>query len=381
MQMVAAAHAIRPSAKFTNSGSTLAPVQTSIGGNGGDAGAWAMVPNAYLSWQVNPRWHVGVGLNAPFGLRTDYDSGWVGRFHALESDLKTINVNPSVAFRVSDALSVGAGISYQRAEAKLSNAVNYSAAAFAAGGLPLLGAIGGAGVEGVAKVEGDDGAWGYNLGAMFNVGQHTRIGLTYRSAASYKIAGSVVFSNRPALLTAGIPDGPITADVKMPPSASWSIFHQLDPKWDLLADISWTGWSTIKALNIVRTNGALLTTTPLDWSDTWRISVGANYRHADAWTWRAGVAFDQSPVPDADRTPRVPDQDRTWLALGVQYRPSKQSAIDVGYAHLFVRNAASRLCDAAGAAANVIACAGKNSLIGSYDNNVNIVSVQYRYAF
>ncbi len=381
MQAVVAAHAIRPSAEFSNSGSTLAPLQTTLGGNGGDAGDWAFVPNAYLSWQVSPRWHVGIGLNAPFGLKTEYDSTWVGRFHAIESELKTINVNPSVAFKVTDAVSLGAGVSYQRAEATLSNAVNYSAAAFAAGGAGLLGLIGGPGVEGVAKVEGDDDAWGFNLGAMFTLSPQTRIGIAYRSAISYNIGGSVVFSNRPALLAAGIPDGAVTADVKLPAFAAWSLFHQLSPRWDILADISWTDWSTIKTLNVVRSSGALLATTPLNWSDTWRFAIGANYRYSDAWTWRFGAAYDQSPVPDADRTPRVPDQDRAWVAVGAQFKPSKQAAIDFGYAHLFIKDASSTLCNAAGAAANPAACAGKNSLIGNYESDVNILSVQFRYTF
>jgi long-chain fatty acid transport protein len=372
LQVVAAAHAIRPSVKFSNSGSTLAPLQPFLGGNGGDGGGWAFVPNTYLSWQVNPRWHLGVGLSAPFGLKTEYDATWVGRFHGIESDLKTINVNPSVAFKISDAVSLGAGISYQRAEATLTNAVNYSAAASG-----LLGP----GLEGVARVEGDDDAWGFNLGALFNMGPQTRIGIAYRSAISYKLTGAVGFSNRPAALAAAIPNGDVSADLRVPGSASWSIFHQLNPKWDVMADISWTDWSTLKSLNIVRTNGAMLATTPLNWRDTWRFSLGANYRWSDAWTWRMGVAFDQTPVPDSDRTPRIPDQDRTWLALGAQYKVSKQAAIDVGYAYLFVKDGSSRLCDAAGAAAYPATCAGKNTLIGTYNNDINILSAQLRYAF
>jgi len=372
LQVVAAAHAIRPTAKFTDSASTLAPLQTSPGGNGGDAGGWAFVPNAYLSWQVGPRWHVGVGLNAPFGLKTDYDAGWVGRFHAIESELKTLNVNPSVAFKVNDAWSVGAGISYQRAEATLSNAVNYSAAA-----LGLLGPN----LEGIANVEGDDGAWGFNLGAMFNLGPQTRIGIAYRSAISYTLTGTVVFANRPAALAAAIPNGAVSADVKVPGSASWSLFHQVDPRWDVMADISWTDWSTLKSLNIMRASGTLLSTTPLNWHDTWRLSVGATYRYSDPWSWRFGVAYDQSPVPDIDRTPRIPDQDRTWLAVGAQYRLSKQAALDLGYAHLFVRDASSQHCSAAVAAAYPRACAGENALIGSYRNKVDILSAQIRYAF
>ena len=389
MQAVAAVHAIRPSVKFSNTASTLAPLQTSAGGNGGDAGGWAFVPNAYFSWQVSPAWHVGVSLNAPFGLKTEYDATWVGRFHAIESELRTVNVNPSVAFKVNETISLGAGISYQRADATLTNAVNYTGAFVRAAcptGIPAcvaaaLPIIGGPGVEGVAKVEGDDGAWGFNLGALVSLAPHTRIGVAYRSAIDYRVSGSVVFGNRPAVLAGGLPDGPVTADLKVPGSASWSIFHQVNPKWEVLADVSWTDWSTVKALNIVRANGVLLSTTPLNWRDTWRFSAGANYRQNDAWTWRFGLAYDQTPVRDPDRTPRVPDEDRTWLAIGLQHRLSKAAAIDVGYAHLFVKNGSSRLCDAAGAAAHPAACAGKNALIGTYDNNVNILSAQFRYSF
>ena len=389
MQVVAAAHAIRPSVKFSNTGSTLAPLQTRLGGNGGDAGGWAFAPNAYFSWQVSPMWHVGVGLNAPFGLKTEYDVSWVGRFHAIESELKTLNVNPSVAFKVNEALSLGGGISYQRAEAKLTNAVNYTGAfirAVCPTGTPAcvsaaLPAIGGPGVEGVAKVEGHDGALGFNLGALVSMGPETRIGVAYRSGIDYRVSGSVVFGNRPSVLAGGLPNGDVSSELKVPGSASWSIFHQISARWDILGDVSWTDWSTMKALNIVRANGALLSTTPLNWRDTWRFSVGANYRQNDTWTWRFGVAYDQSPVQDADRTPRVPDDDRTWLAIGMQYKLSKAATIDVGYAHLFVRNAASRLCDAAGAAVYPAACAGKNTLIGNYDNNVNILSGQFRYSF
>lgn len=378
---VGAMNAIKPSAKFSNTGSTAAPLQPSLGGNGGDAGDWALVPNAYFSWQMSPQLFVGLGLFAPFGLKTEYDAGWVGRFHALESELKTVNVNPSIAYKISDQLSIGAGINYQRADATLSNAVNYSAAAFGAGGAAALAAVGGPGVEGVGTVEGHDDAWGYNIGIMFDVNPNTRIGASYRSSMSYTIEGDARFTNRPALLAGGIPDGRVTADVKLPATASIALFHRLNPKWDLLADLSWTGWDSLQTLNIVRSSGALLSTTPLNWSDTWRAGVGANYHYDGMWTFRFGLAYDESPVPDADRTPRIPDADRTWLTAGVQYRVSKQLAIDVGYARIFVKDAGVNLCNAAQAASNPAACAGKNNLVGDYDNKVDIISAQMRYAF
>lgn len=388
-QVVFAGHAIKPAAEFQNTASTLAPANAVLGDNGGDAGDWALVPNAYLSWQLTPQWYVGIGMNAPFGLKTEYNPTWVGRFHAVESDLKTINLNPSIAFKVNDRVSLGAGISYQRAEATLSNATNYAAGAAArcvpqpACQGPTVAALTALGQnEGLATVEGDDDAFGYNLGALFNVNPATRLGVAYRSSIAYHIEGTARFANRPAALAAALPDGPVYADIKMPASASFSLFHTVNPKWDLLADVSWTGWSSVKTLNIVRVGGTTpLTTTPLNWSDTWRFSAGANYHMNGNWTLRFGLAFDESPVPDADRTPRIPDQDRTWFSFGGQYRMSKQSAIDFGYAYLYVKDPSVNLCSPTAAAANPAACAGKNNLVGTYDNSVNILSVQFRHTF
>ena len=380
-QAVVSGHAIVPKAEFANASSTVAPLQVNLGGNGGDAGGLAWVPNLYLSWQLNEKWFAGLGLNAPFGLTTEYDANWVGRFHAIESSLKTMNVNPSIAYQLSDSVSLGAGLNFQKADAKLTNAVNYSAAAFGAGGAPLLAAIGGAGQEGVGVIKGDDSTWGYNLGALFNLGDDTRIGVSYRSSVEHQLKGTVAFTNRPALLAAGIPDGAVTATLKLPASASWSLFHRYSDKWDVLADVSWTQWSSIQALNVYRTTGVLLTTTPLNWRNTYRLSLGANHRYNQAWTLRMGVAYDQSPVPDFDRTPRVPDNDRTWLSLGAQYNLSKDDAIDFGYSYIFVKSNTVNLCTAANAAVYPTTCSGKNTLSGSFTGNINIVSVQYRRRF
>lgn len=371
-QIVVAGNMIRPSAKFTNSATAAALLQPTLGGTGGDAGGWVLVPNAYFMMEVNPQTRVGLGINAPFGLQTQYDANWMGRFQAIKSKIEAINLNPAVSYRVGDKFSIGAGLNYQRIKGDLTSAVNYSAAAFAAGGAPLLGAIGGPGVEGQCIIDGSDSAWGYNLGVLFNPGAETRIGLAYRSQIKYNLSGTVSFTNRPALLAAGIPDGAVSLAIKMPDSFSVSAFHQLDSKWDVMGDLSWIGWSVFQQLKIDRANGANLITVPENWRDTWRVSAGANYHYNDQWMARIGAAFDQTPVSDAFRTARIPDGNRTWLALGGQYKPSGESAVDFGYAHLFV--------DSVGIADNQ-AAAGKGNLAGGYKNSADILSVQYTHGF
>ncbi len=372
-QMVLAGNAIRPSAEFANQASSNALLQSSLGGEGGDAGAWALVPNFYYAMALRPGVNVGLGVSAPFGLATVYDGDWVGRFHAVKSDMKTLNINPSLAFKASDTVSVGLGLNVQQVKALLTNKVNYSAVfAQATGGTMVAPNL-----EGTAKVEGDDWSWGFNLGVLFSPDEATRLGIHYRSSVDYTLEGDATFT-RPAgltatqqgILNAAVPNGNVTAQVQLPDTWSLSLFRQLSPSWDVLADATWTHWSLFQDLTVVRTSGAVLSTTPERWDDSWRYSLGLNFRPGGNITWRAGIAYDETPVSDAFRTPRIPDESRTWLALGAQIRTSKQASVDIGYAHVFVDDASIHQTSASG-----------GTLDGSYDNAVDILSVQYTHTF
>lgn len=375
-QVAVAANFIRPSSTFSGTASGLAPLQVAGTDAGGDAGKWAVVPNAYWAREINAQTRIGLGINAPFGLETNYNATWMGRFQAISSKLQTINLNPAISYQVNDRLSVGAGLNYQQVTGNLSSAVNYSAAAFAVGGAPALGAIGGANKEGISTITGSDSAWGYNFGVLFQANPQTRVGMAYRSRIKYNLAGNASFSNRPAALAAAVPDGAVNLAVTMPDSLSLSALHQLNDRWEIMADATWTGWSVLKELRVLRASGATLTVTPENWRDTWRVSLGATYHYSEQWLARVGVAFDQTPVTDPYRTVRIPDADRTWLSVGGQYSLSKASAVDFGYAHLFVNNAAFNQTLAVNAD-----LAGKGLLTGSSNNSVDILSVQFRHNF
>jgi long-chain fatty acid transport protein len=340
-------------------------LQTTNNGNGGDAGSLAFVPNAYISMEMNSKTHVGLGINAPFGLQTEYGSNWIGRFQAKKSKLQTANLNPSVSYDVNETVSLGAGLNYQHITGDLTSAVNYSAAA--GGGL-------GTNVEGVSTISGSDSAWGYDLGALFNVDPQTRIGIAYRSKIKYNLSGTVSFSNVPGPLSASplLANGPVTLPITMPDSFSLSGIHQLDDRWDVMVDATWTGWSVLQQIKIDRASGLNVQTVQENWKNTWRVSAGTSYRYNMQWKARAGIAFDQAPVSDAYRTARIPDNNRIWLTDGGQYKPSKQAAIDFGYAHLFVKDSTI---------ADMQAASGKGNLIGTYNNSVDIISVQYAYSF
>jgi long-chain fatty acid transport protein len=402
-QVVVAVSPVGVATTFEDTASTrpqLGPVSIPVplGSSGGDAGGWVPLPNAYFSWQVASKWWLGLGVNAPFGLKTEWDADWVGRFTAVRSEVETININPTVAIKLSDAFSIGGGANYQRLKATLSQGVPYGGLAVggamaaagpaaAAGILAQLGGPAGLALEGVSEVEGDAWSWGWNVGAALEIGDRGSLAATYRSAIRHDIAGDVTFAGAPTFATTGplsglgtalnarFADGSVTAQIELPDTLSVAAAYEGE-KVELLADWTWTGWSTIQTLTIARSSGSVLSQVPLNFEDTWRAGLGFNYRLQDAWTLRLGTAYDRTPVQDAYRTPRLPDQDRIWAAIGFQYRLGKAGAFDLGYAHLFVDEGMSMLPNQASPTSPPT-----GNLIGHYHAKVDIVSVQYRHSF
>ena len=351
-QLTGALHILKPSFKFRNEGSTgpfFGPPGTGDGGNGGD---WAFVPNGFFTMDINPRLRFGVALNAPFGLKTEYESGWRGQVTALTSEIKTVNINPALSYKVSDTVSIGGGLNVQWIEAELSSFVP----------VPPAG-------PGVLKLKADDIGYGFNLGIMAALGPSTRIGAHYRSRIKYTVEGDANFAAAPAA------NGNIRADLKVPETFSISVLHALTPKWELMGDITRTGWDSLQQLTVTRTSGALLTSLAFNWDDTMRYGIGANYKWNDQTKLRFGVAFDETPTNDVDRTARLPDQDRKWIAFGVQHRVSKAGVLEIGYAHEFIKDARINT-----GVPGVPGCAA-GCLTGTFENKADIVSVQYSHSF
>lgn len=345
--------AIGVSFKFKDGGTTNPAALgggAATGGNGGDAGGWGFLPNGYLSWQLDDRWFAGIGFGAPFGLKTDYDKDWKGRFHSTLFDIKTYNVNPSLAWKATDALSLGLGVNWQRIEADF-----YKSAV-----VP-----GPAASRAYNELESD--AWGWNVGAIYQVSPSTRVGISYRSAIKHKADGTQTFDAPYTAL-----NGSAKATVKLPDTFILSAQQQLSDRWELLGDVSWTGWSSIQSLVIVGSvagSSEMLT----KFRDTWRVALGANYKYNDAWKLKFGVAYDQSPVDSAKyRTASLPDNNRTWLSIGAQYKLSKDSVLDVGYSHLFVKDSN---------VSNDEAVATRGLLAGTYEASADLVGVQYSLSF
>jgi long-chain fatty acid transport protein len=396
MQAVVAGSLICLQAKFSDNGSQPAALQT-LGGNGGDAGSCAVVPALYFAAPINNQWSAGIGVNAPFGLKTDYDSDWLGRFQAIKSKIETINVNPAVSFKASDMVTIGGGANYQHIKAELTQRANYAGAIAQAAAIgqvppaaagPIVAAY--AGAQSDVRINGNDGAWGWNIGVLVNVDPQTRFGASYRSTIKYNVSGTAEFFNPPvpalpaslapiasalsnALNSTRLANSDVNVALKVPDTANVSIFRQIDSKWDVMGDVQYTGWSSVQNLTVVRSTGVVLLDTPENFRDTWRASIGANYHYSDQWMFRGGLAYDQSPVRDAQRTPRLPDNDRTWISIGAQYKFSPQLLLDAGYTYIFVKDPSINQ--------NAGDTQSFGLISGTYKNNVNIVAAQLTYTF
>lgn len=393
-QAVFAGHIVAPSAEYNDRGSYVNPVLTGgtpvpgslPGKTSDDGGSTKFVPNFYFSHQVNDKLFAGLGVNAPFGLATKYDNDWIGRFHALESEVKTININPSLAYQVNDRISIGGGISAQYIEATLSNAIDLGTSCFGmeARGILPAGTCSSFGIaplatEGKVKMNATDWSWGFNLGALFDITENTRLGLSYRSKIEQTAEGRAKFTvpdNFQALMSCCLPlftDTGIQAAVDLPESAAISLFHQINPQWAIMGDITWTKWDRFDALVIEFDNPAQPDfVQPENWENSMRYALGLNYRHNDKWIFRAGAAYDESPISGtADRTPRIPGNDRTWLSLGLGYQMSETIGFDLGYAHLFIDDTNMNATDVSTG----------HQLVGEYEADVNILSAQLNVKF
>ncbi len=353
LQSQAALHLIIPEFDGRGSGALEAGgVAFPTGSEPSDGGVVAFVPATYVSYQVNEKLWAGLAINAPFGLSTNYDDDWAGRYQAIDSEILSFNIGPSLAFKVSDSLSIGVGVVLMYFDAKLPNAIDTNGAAAsglsaraqaaaAAGDLVTAQALG-AEAQGVlagrpfddsrAKNEADGWGYGFNVGLLFEpvntADREIRIGVHYRSEIEQDLEGKASFRLNPVLTPGGavpvnLARDDISVNVDLPQKVSASYYHRVR-KVAFMGDVTWTGWSSLPELKIeydgVGPFGTGEAVEEVDFEDSFRLSAGVAYYYNDRWTWRAGAAWDQSPTRNSrDRTARLPDNDRVWFSAGVGY--------------------------------------------------------------
>jgi long-chain fatty acid transport protein len=299
-------------------------VTTPIAGNDGGNPFESVIPipSFYASAQVSDRLWVGLGVNAPFGLKLEYDDGFFGRYDSLYTDLKTYNIQPSAAYKLTDNLSIGGGVDVQYVKATLTNA------------LPQLSPL--VTTDGFASLKGDDWSVGWNAGIFYTNGD-TNFGAHYRSGINHKLAGTQIVSGLVGPIAAGNGSFAATAPLELPDIVTVSMMHKLTPQLRAMITGKWYNWSKFKGIAV--TSAAGTTNKELDYKDSYSVSVGGEYDVSPALTVRAGTMFDRSPTNPQHLTTRVPDGDRVWLTGGATWNMSDNFALNVSYAHTFVEKA------------------------------------------
>lgn len=285
------------------------------GSNDGDMIPPQWVGSGFMTHQVNDDLTIGIGNYAPFGLSTNYEGNFQGRYFGDKSKVKVLAIQPAIAYKLSPELSIGAGISISQLEGTLSASIH-----------PLV-------PNSHLEVMGDDMSYGYNFGVLWQLQPATRIGFDYRSKSDYSLTGTTEIRN----LTGANGNYAASLDIATPASFELALSHQLNDDVTLHTSAVLTQWSVLENLNIINTGapGSLATVTEtLDWKDAWMYSVGADWKYRNDLTLRAGLGIDQTPVSDAHRSVRVPSEDRTVLSLGASYVFNDKLSFDASYMYL-----------------------------------------------
>ena len=265
------------------------------GGNGGDAGGPAPVLGGFYVHSLNDRWKLGASLISISGALLDYDNDWTGRYLNTDVTLLTLTFYPSVAYRVNNWLSLGGGPQIMYADLELK-----------AKAPPPIG-------NGEVKIDGDDVAFGFGLGALIELSERTRFGISYQSEIEPEFSGDVKFSGG-----AGSADAGTDTELTLARFIHISGYHELNDRWALLGTVGWENWSEFKDINISTGQGSQKI--PRNWDDTWKFAAGVHFRPVEKWLLQLGFAYDTSPVDSDDRTPDMPMDRQIRYATGAQYQ-------------------------------------------------------------
>lgn len=322
------------------------------GGAGGNPIGWFPGGGAFYSHSVSPDLKLGIALTGNFGSAVKYDSGWVGRYYVQEGTLLGVSILPSVAWRVNDRLSLGAALNVMRGTFETKVAVNNIV-----------------GPDGQLSLE--DNAWGVgaNLGLLYETSPGSRFGITYTSPVNLDFRAPASFSGLApglqALLTSrGLIDANVDLGMTVPQGVMASVYHELDSRWAILGNVGWQQWSKFGRVDVgVDSNDPVGLTSNLEFKDTWHVAAGAQYRHSDAWTLTAGVAYDSAFQDNAHVAVALP-ANAAWR-FGVGGQKQESPAFRWGWSLEYVHGGDMNV-DLRG---NVpVAIGGRGDVVGSFDN-------------
>ena len=291
------------------------------------------IPNMYLVHQIKDDMWFGLGITVPFGMATEYDNNWAAADKGMNAEVKVFDINPNVAFKLTDTLSFGAGVSLQYVTAQFEQrqALNVD--------YPQAGNV-------RVRLNADGWAWGGNLGFMWQPTENVRVGLAYRSQVNHKADGylktdlTTYATDATTPHTTSLKSNDGHAEMSAPHVITLTGTWKATDALRLSGLARWTNWSSFDTLPISGSSMERLTRkkkieAEYHWKDSWLFTVGADYDINDKFTVRGGVGYEISPVDDDKyRSATIPDTDRLWLSMGATWHASKNLQSDFGIAYL-----------------------------------------------
>ncbi len=345
-------HIIAPSADLADTGTTNA--FGAVGGGSGNPYDATPIPNFSIAYEAleNKLW-LGLSASAPFGLANDYGNDWFGRYDSTASELTTYDIQPSIAYKVNEKLSIGGGVNLQYASAELDSVVNLGAG------------------ELNSKLEGDDNlSYGYNLGVMYEPTPGTVLGAHYRSSLHHSLKGDVTTKDASGAIVGAV-SYDASVQLNLPEIVQLGIDQKINDKLSVQAGATWFGWNSFEEIRVIDSSGVRAdNTTTQNYQTTWAFAVGGEYELNEDWTLRAGYQYDETPTTDEYRTTRTPDGDRHWFATGATYNFSDTLSIDMAAVYINITEEDINLTRNT-----------SNTVSARSDQDIGIVSVGLNYKF
>ncbi len=306
-------HMLYTNSDLKDNGTTSLGAAFSPADDGGNPGGLNEIPNLYAAMPITDdhAWWIGIGVSAPFGLGSQYNPDFFGRAASTKTELRTIDIQPTVAYQPVDWFSIGATLIMEKARGNLQRITN--------NGVTDLD----------VRLTGNDNSFGYNVGFLLEPWDGSRLGVDYRSGIKHELEGSVD--------TNGVSTNAY-ATIKVPDIASFSIAQELGDQWTLLASANWHNWSDFDNLQVTNSIGGPIAQTFFDYQTAWAFGIGFEYEANDTWTFRTGYQYDQTPTTDVTRSTLNPDGDRNWFSVGTTYTYNEDMSFDFAATYIDIED-------------------------------------------
>jgi long-chain fatty acid transport protein len=354
--------------KFSVGSGTSSALGTDAGGNAFGQDGWFIGGGGFLSYSVSPDLKLGFAMTGNFGGVVEYDNGWVGRYYVQQTKLIGFSFVPSIAWKATDKLSLGAGVNVMYGKYENQVAINVPDALRPGAVVPVERS------SGDAQLKLEDTTWGagVNLGLLYEFDAGTRVGLTWNSQVSLDFSAPTQYSNLGNLGTSlqarGLLNGTLNVGIKVPQQAMGSVFAQVNPRWALLGSIGWQQWSKFGQVQLGLENALTSNslTTSIPFKDTWHVAAGAQYRINDPWLLNFGIAYD-SGFQSGNVSPLLPTNSAWRFGVGAQHQAKKDFYWGFAAEYLYGGTLDVNLQSQA-----PVAAGGRGDLVGSY-NSVGVL--------